>query len=282
MSGLVSVTALLSDRRDVASIGHSRDGIKGLQYIAWLHLITEGVSENDPDLARAIDVAQRPIDCKPEILVPMRQRQSVGFEREIIVGETELARIAAFGGEIGQNRLIREIGDDLSLVEHGEPVEVGLRGRNFRRDIGAGQRVAQALLGRRAGQNANLLAGERAEVAGRIAADQQARPVDEGRNREVDVLAAGEGLRSWLAEKIGLAVFDRVEPVLGGHQHISDFEIVDVELLADMLRDRFTEIDHEAGRQARVVGEREWRRVFAESYAERLVLPRLVESARVS
>ena len=96
------------------------------------------------------------------------------------------------------------------------------------------------------------------------------------------MLAAGEGLRSRLAEKIGFAVFDCVEPVLRGHQHISDLEIVDVELLADMLRDRFAEIDREAGRQARIVGERERRRVFAESDVERFVLPHFVESARVS
>ena len=96
------------------------------------------------------------------------------------------------------------------------------------------------------------------------------------------MLAAGERGRGRLAEKIGLAVFDRVEAVRGGHQHIVDLEIADVELLADMLRDRAAEIDHEAGRQARLVGERERRRVVPVGDAERLVLPHFVESSGLS
>ena len=95
------------------------------------------------------------------------------------------------------------------------------------------------------------------------------------------MLAAGKRLRRRLAEKIGLAVYDRIEAVLGGHQHISDLEIVDVELFADVLGDRTAEIDHEAGRHARLVGEREGWRVVAEGEAEGLVLPRLVKSSGV-
>ena len=95
------------------------------------------------------------------------------------------------------------------------------------------------------------------------------------------MLAAGEGLRSRLAEKVGLAVYDRIEAVLGGHQHIRDLEIVDVELFADMLGDRTAEVDHEAGRQARLVGERERRRIVAIGEAEGLVMAHLVESSGV-
>ena len=96
------------------------------------------------------------------------------------------------------------------------------------------------------------------------------------------MLAAGERFRRRLAEKIRLAVLDRVETVRGGHQHVSDLEVGDVELLADVLGDREAKIDYEAGRQARLVGERERRRIFAKGNAQRLVLPHLIESARVS
>ena len=81
-----------------------------------------------------------------------------------------------------------------------------LRRHDFRRNIGACQGVAQALLGRRAGQNPDLLAGQTAEVARTVAGDKQARAIDESRDREVDMLAAGERVRGRLAEKIGLAV----------------------------------------------------------------------------
>src|SRR5580698_3093507 len=111
MSGCASVTSPPFDPRDVASIGQSRYQIKSFQCVAWLHLGAESMGEHLGDLARAVDVAQRPIDREAEILVAVRQGKSVGFEREIIVGETQLAGVAALGGEIGEDRPIAEIGD---------------------------------------------------------------------------------------------------------------------------------------------------------------------------
>ena len=114
---------------------------------------------------------------------------------------------------------------------------MGLGRHDFRSDSGARQGVAEAFLGCRSGQNPDLLAGEGAEIGRTVAGDEQARPIDERGDRKVDLLAAGEGLRGRLAEKIGLAGRDRVEAVRGGHRHIVDLEIGDLEIVGDMLGD---------------------------------------------
>jgi hypothetical protein len=79
------------------------------------------------------------------------------------------------------------------------------------------------------------------------------------------------------ARRADLAGFDGLEAVLGGHQHIVDLEVVDIELLANMLGDRLAEIDHETDRHAGRVGERERRCVVPEGNTDRFVLSHFVE-----
>src|SRR5580658_2541511 len=168
MSGLASVTSAPLDPpspRNIrlpsgvdASFWQGRDQVQGLQHVARLRLASETMRENCAYFAGSVNPAQRPIDRKAKIAVAARQRKSIRFNREIIVGESQLARRAALRSEVAEDSPVAEISDDLSLIEHREPLLVRLGGDDFSIDVGAGERIAQTLLGRCAGQHADLFA----------------------------------------------------------------------------------------------------------------------------
>ena len=96
----------------------------------------------------------------------MGESERIGFERQIVVGEAKLRRLRSFGGEIREDRPIGEIGGYSAIFQRLDAVFVARCGNDFRVDFPVGERFAQALLGGRARQHADLFARQRAKVAG--------------------------------------------------------------------------------------------------------------------
>ncbi len=226
-----------------------------------------------------VDVAQRPVDRKTEVLVSPGQGQGVGFERQIIVRKPELRRVLGPAREVGENRPVGEIGGDAAVFQHLDPIVMGLGGDDFRADVPVSERVAQAPLGGRAGEHPDFLAGKFGEAARSFAFDQQARPVDEGGDREVHLPPSREGFGRRLAEEISLAGRNDVETGLRRHRNELDLQIGEVELGGEIGRHRAAKIDHEACRIAVgvLVGKR--RSVGAHREAKRLRLANRIEHA---
>jgi hypothetical protein len=85
---------------------------------------------------------------------------------------------------------------DLALLNGFEPFVVGLDQHDLGIDVGARKCASQLLLGGRAGQHADFLAGQELDVARTVGADHEARAVDEDRQGEIDDLSSTTGWRS--------------------------------------------------------------------------------------
>src|SRR5271167_35904 len=92
------------------------------------------------------------------------------FEREVVVGEAQLLGFVTLSGKVGEDRPIGEIGLDGAAVEHLQPLFVRGRVDDLGLNVHARQCLAQALFGSGAGEDANLLPGQRGKIARLVAA----------------------------------------------------------------------------------------------------------------
>ena len=92
-----------------------------------------------------------------------------------------------------------------------------------------GERVAERLCGRGRAAHADLAAGQALEVLGPARAQQHARAVDEGEQREIDQLAPGKGLGGRAAEDVDPAVLDRLEPVFSRDRDVLELDLGEAE-----------------------------------------------------
>ena len=119
-------------------------------------------------------------------------------------------------------RAIGEIGVELVLGQQIEAGAVIADRHDGRVDVQLGQRRAQRLLGGRAVEHADALAARdpRRRWTGLLVARHDARAVEEGRQREVDQLAARQRDGARIAQDVDAAVAHRLEAMVGGHQHV--------------------------------------------------------------
>src|SRR5580704_6382452 len=90
--------------------------------------VAEGALEEGADLAAAVDVAECPVDGKAKLLVAAGQRERIGLNRQIVLGQHKLAGRFAVIDQGDQNRPVCEIGGDLALREQRDALGVGFGG----------------------------------------------------------------------------------------------------------------------------------------------------------
>src|SRR6516164_9202083 len=152
-------TRRIKEQRHASLVRQARYYIERPQNLARLGLAAEGVPEDRNYLAGTIDVAEGAVHGETKVGVAAGQCQRIGLDGQIVVGQPKLVGCFAVLDQKQQDRPVGEVGRNLALIQHRETLIMGLDRDDVADNPGVLQRVAQRLLGRRAGKYPDLLAG---------------------------------------------------------------------------------------------------------------------------
>ena len=213
--------------------------------------------EQPRDPAAARQPGQGAVDHQPEGVVALGQSQRIGLEAQDLVRQPQPVAERALHQVVEQDGAVAEIGGELAAGQALQSVGVVRDRDHLGRDLGLGQRLAQAGLRGAAGEHADLLAGQLLEAGDTVDGIEQRRPGGEGEQREVHLGPAREGHGRGLAQDVGLAVRHGAQPVGGAHLDHGQLQLGATDLRRGLAGHGLAQGDAVAGGLAVGVRERE-------------------------